>query len=99
MPARFGILQSKHEIHSRRVPPSPGVGISRTRVRFNQYDGPGKGGFNSAPTAEHLRLTEIDNPKPEVEVRTLDLVSTEDKASSCFLAMTTGPAGIVKLAK
>jgi hypothetical protein len=47
-----------------------------------------------------LRLfgTPIPNPKPESEVRGIDLFSTRSRVTWVVLAMTTGPAGLLKVA-
>jgi hypothetical protein len=53
-------------------------------------------GPNRSVAGTQLRffLTEMQNTKPDVAVATLDLVSTGASASSCVMALTTGPAGL-----
>jgi hypothetical protein len=49
--------------------------------------------------ARALRLygSSILNPKPESEVRNVDLVSTKSRVTWVVLAMTTGPSGALKI--
>jgi hypothetical protein len=49
--------------------------------------------------ARALRLfgSTIMNPKPDSEVRNVDLVSTKSRVTWVVLAMTTGPAGALKI--
>ncbi len=56
-------------------------------------------GPNSALPGMKLRmfLTEMPNPKPAVSVTTLDIVSTDGRATSCILALSAGPAGMLKI--
>lgn len=44
-------------------------------------------------------LTAIENPRPELEVETLDLVSSKTKTAGCILAMTTGKSGLIRRPK
>ena len=56
-------------------------------------------GPNSALPGMKLRMfmSEMANPKPTVAVNTLDVVSTDGRATSCILALSAGPAGMLKV--
>ncbi len=42
-------------------------------------------------------MTELANPHPENKVNAIDLVSMKGRAALCIMAMTTGPAGLLKV--
>jgi hypothetical protein len=42
-------------------------------------------------------VTSIANPKPELEVKTIKLASAKGNSAACILAMTTGPANLLKV--
>jgi hypothetical protein len=59
-------------------------------------------GNNSTSRPDRPRLlrffiTEFPNPKPAVEVTTIDLFSSKQRTASCILAMTTGPAELLRV--
>jgi hypothetical protein len=44
-------------------------------------------------------ITPITNPKPGVEVKSLHLASAKGDSAACIMAMTTGPADLLKVDK
>ena len=48
------------------------------------------------PNQLQFFITEFANPRPEIEVKSIDLVSLKQKPALCIMAMTTGPAGLLK---
>lgn len=44
-------------------------------------------------------LTELKNPRPSVQVFSIDLYSCKNHSTACIAAMTTGPSGSVSSAK
>ncbi len=44
-------------------------------------------------------ITAITNPRPELEVKSISLTSAKGNSAGCILAMTTGPAGLLKVGK
>jgi hypothetical protein len=44
-------------------------------------------------------ITSITNPRPELEVKSISLVSAKGISAGCILAMTTGPADLLKVDK
>jgi hypothetical protein len=42
-------------------------------------------------------ITSIPNPKPNVEVKSISLASAKGNSAGCILAMTTGPADLLKV--
>ena len=42
-------------------------------------------------------VTSVKNPSAAVEVKTIKLVSSKGNSAGCILAMTTGPAGLLKV--
>ncbi len=59
-------------------------------------------GTNSTSRPDRPRLlrffiTEFPNPKQALEVTTIDLFSSKQKTASCILAMTTGPADLLRV--
>ncbi len=42
-------------------------------------------------------ITEIANPHPKDEVTTIDFASTKEQPNACIMAITTGPAGLLKI--
>jgi hypothetical protein len=59
-----------------------------------------RGDHQSLPDwVKSLRLfgTGIPNPKPKSEVKAVDLVSTKSRVTWIVLALTTGPAGLLKV--
>lgn len=55
--------------------------------------------MSTADKPRELRfyITEIANPQPTSEVTTIDVVSAKERSSYCLLAITTGPAGLLKM--
>jgi hypothetical protein len=51
----------------------------------------------SPPNQLRFFITEFVNPKPSLEVATVDLFSLKEKTASCILAMTTGPAELLRV--
>lgn len=49
------------------------------------------------PSMLRFFITEIANPKPLVVVTTIDLFSLKTKTAPCMLAMTTGPAQLLRV--
>ncbi|MEI8380450.1 MAG: hypothetical protein WCJ09_09990 [Planctomycetota bacterium] len=49
------------------------------------------------PAQIRFFITEISNPRPADEITTIDLVSAKGKAAYVILAMTTGPAKLLKV--
>jgi hypothetical protein len=43
-------------------------------------------------------ITAIPNPKPDLEVKLIKLNSAKGNSAGCILALTTGPAGLLKVA-
>ena len=41
-------------------------------------------------------VTAIDNPQPDTEVETIDLISCKSESAPCILAMTAGKSGLMK---
>ena len=56
------------------------------------------GGSFSTTKKEPLRLclTAIENPQPELEVKTVDLYSCKSRTAPCIMAMTPGKSGLMK---
>lgn len=52
---------------------------------------------DDAPRELRFYITEIANPQPSSVVTTIDIVSAKEKSSYCILAITTGPAGLLKM--
>jgi hypothetical protein len=48
------------------------------------------------PIKLRFSITPIANPKPSVEVKSIDLTSSKGNANGVILAMTTGPAELLK---
>jgi hypothetical protein len=44
-------------------------------------------------------ITSIPNPRPALEVKSISLVSAKGNSAGCILAMTTGPADLLKVDK
>ncbi len=44
-------------------------------------------------------VTSITNPRPSLEVISISLVSAKGNSAGCILAMTTGPADLLKVEK
>jgi hypothetical protein len=44
-------------------------------------------------------ITSITNPRPSLEVKSISLVSAKGNSAGCILAMTTGPANLLKVDK
>jgi hypothetical protein len=44
-------------------------------------------------------VTSITNPRPALEVKSISLVSAKGNSAGCILAMTTGPADLLKVDK
>jgi hypothetical protein len=44
-------------------------------------------------------ITSIPNPRPDLEVKSISLVSAKGNSAGCILAMTTGPADLLKVDK
>jgi hypothetical protein len=42
-------------------------------------------------------ITSITNPRPALEVKSISLVSAKGHSAGCVLAMTTGPANLLKV--
>ena len=42
-------------------------------------------------------ITPITNPRPTLEVKSISLASAKGNSAGCILAMTTGPAGLLKV--
>jgi hypothetical protein len=59
------------------------------------------GGSFSTTKKQPLRLclTAIENPQPELEVKTVDLYSCKSRTAACIMAMTPGKAGLMKPAE
>lgn len=49
------------------------------------------------PLVLQFFISEIANPNPKLEVATIDLVSSKGPCALCLMAMTTGPAGLLKV--
>ncbi len=44
-------------------------------------------------------ITPVPNPRPALEVKSISLVSAKGNSAACILAMTTGPAGLLRVDK
>ena len=44
-------------------------------------------------------ITSITNPRPALEIESISLVSAKGNSAACILAMTTGPADLLKVDK
>jgi hypothetical protein len=73
---------------------SPGPTGKRSTLAWS-----GEGLANGRPQKIRFFLTAITNPQPEKTVLTIDLVSTKSRAAACILAMTTGKAGLMQMAR
>ena len=60
------------------------------------WDGDGKQGDRTQ--AIRFCLTAIANPHPDKFITTIDLVSSKTQTAACILAITPGPAGLMKKA-
>ena len=56
------------------------------------------GGHFSPTNPQPVRfcMTAIENPQPDVEVTTIDLVSCKNRTAAVIMAMTTGKSGLMK---
>jgi hypothetical protein len=56
------------------------------------------GGSSSTNSVKPLRfcLTEITNPQPALEVESVDFFSAKSRTAACIMALTTGPADLMK---
>jgi hypothetical protein len=50
------------------------------------------------PIKLRFSITPIENPKPTLEVKSINLASGKGDANGCILAMTTGPANLLEAA-
>ena len=57
-----------------------------------------QGGTFTSGRNDPLRftVTAIDNPQPDTEVTTIDLISCKSDSAPCILAMTAGKSGLMK---
>jgi hypothetical protein len=57
-----------------------------------------QGGTFTSRKNDPLRftVTAIDNPQPDTEVTTIDLISCKSASAPCILAMTAGKSGLMK---
>jgi hypothetical protein len=55
------------------------------------------GYYSDGNAAQALRfcLTAIENPRPKLEVISIDLVSCKQQSAGCVMAMTTGKSGLI----
>jgi len=51
------------------------------------------------PVKLRFFITSIPNPRPTLEVKSIGLVSAKGNSAGCILAMTTGPADLLKVDK
>jgi hypothetical protein len=58
------------------------------------WSGVGKAGDRDQKI--RMFVTALDNPHPDDEIVTLDLVSSQKQAAGCILAVTVGPKGLLK---
>lgn len=58
------------------------------------WSGVGKAGDREQKI--RMFVTALDNPHPDDEIVTLDLVSSQKQAAGCILAVTVGPKGLLK---
>lgn len=58
------------------------------------WSGVGKAGDREQKI--RMFVTALDNPRPDDEIVTLDLVSSQKQAAGCILAVTVGPKGLLK---
>lgn len=61
------------------------------------WSGPNSLAPANNPNQLQLFITELHNPHPENRVNTIDVVSMKGPAAICIMAMTTGPAGLLKV--
>jgi hypothetical protein len=54
-------------------------------------------GTPDKPMKLRFGITSIRNPKPSVEVKSISLASAKGNSAGCILAMTTGPADLLKM--
>lgn len=52
-----------------------------------------------SPVKLRFFITSITNPRPALGVKSISLVSAKGKSTGCILAMTTGPANLLKVDK
>ena len=50
-----------------------------------------------SPITLRFFVTSITNPRPSLEVKSIGLVSAKGNSAGCILAMTTGPADLLKV--
>lgn len=61
------------------------------------WSGPNSLAPASNPNQLQLFIAELPNPHPENKVNEIDVVSMKGPAAICIMAMTTGPAGLLKV--
>src|SRR5262245_49859543 len=70
---------------------TPGPSAKRSTLAWT-----GKGKFNQRDQSIGFCLTAIENKNPDRLVTTIDFVSSKKQAAGCILAITVGPAGLLK---